>query len=468
MEENLLTTEKKSEVKKFFEKIPSLLFRNGVWVAITLYIILAAVICCTVTDIASTKWFLWFVWLITAISIGSLCSFFYKKFEDAESIDFSEPTTNNVYHKELSFKCLKWMKNHTEYPLWEILHWIAVFGFLGLTFVIMAMGMQSLFTDDEIGTKVLVWTFSFLVTFTLFWLVIMISRRGKKWQWFLVFYIVFDLLSAFTFNYFHFYDNVSKTQRMENSIKYSRELVEMIGTPIAEEVARLDSIGNSEQVQKLKQDQTRLNAELENISKERQNPTLKETEIRWYNEDGRELSRKDNVRVKSDKQLEKEDKAADDKLKKVNEQLKTYYSGSGNSMSIILHEEDSLCKEVQRKIRNFENETIKKQKPILRDSVVNDISNLGGKLRKTQLSGISQEEIKEKIDVIKLPEVTRLESVKSLFDALGRVFSSETQEKEDSEDRLVFMSITLSMLIDLLPMLLGLFVAISTNRRNIQ
>jgi hypothetical protein len=455
------------ELKKFLEKIPVLLFRNGVWVAITLYIILSTIICCTITDIATTRWFLWLMWLITAIAIGSLFSFFYKKYEEAEGLDFSEPSNHN-YYKELSFKCLRWLKNDTQYPLWEILHWVAVFGFLGLTFVIMAMGMQSLFTDDEIGTKVLVWTFSFLVTFTLFWLVIMISRRGKKWQWFLVFYIVFDLLSAFTFNYFHFYDNVSKTQRMENSIKHSRELIELISTPISEEIARLDSIGNSEKVQTLLNGRKRLNSELNNISAERQSPTLTEQEIRWNNEDGREFSRKENVRVKTDKQLDKEEKKANDRLKIINEQLNTYYSGSGNSMLIILHEEDSLCREAQRKIRNFENTTAKKQKPMIRDSVVNDINNLGGKLRKTQLSHISQEEIKEKIDIIKSPEITRLESIKSLFDALGRIFSSDTNEKDNSEDRLVFMSIALSILIDLLPMLLGLFVAISTNRRNQQ
>ncbi|MEI8203283.1 MAG: hypothetical protein WCH34_09745, partial [Bacteroidota bacterium] len=264
-----------SEIKKFFVKLPVLLFRNGMWVALVLYTIVTALICCTISDFASTRWFLWFIWLITAIAIGSLCSFFYKKFEEKEYIDFNAEPITNDNHKELAFRFFKWFNHDTKYPLWEILHWIAVLGFLGLTFVIMVWGMQSLFTDDDTSTKVIVWVFSFLITFTLFWLVLMISRRGRKWQLFLVFYVVFDLLSAFTFNYFHFYDNVSKTQRMENSIKYSRELVEMAGTPISEEVTRLDSIRNSEQVQSLLKRKQRIEQELGTISKEKQNPTTK-------------------------------------------------------------------------------------------------------------------------------------------------------------------------------------------------
>ena len=136
---------------------------------------------------------------------------------------------------------------------------------------------------------------------------------------------------------------------------------------------------------------------------------------------------------------------------------------SGNSMSIVLHKEDSLCREIQSKISDFHNAK-KADKMQYRDNIVNSVNTLGGMLRKTTLAGISQDSIATMVEIIKLPEVTRLESIESLFMALN--FSSNNSEIQKNENRLVYMSVALSVLIDLLPMLLGLFVAISAGKEN--
>ena len=388
---------------------------------------------------------------------------------DKDEIDME---SKNFDNEDSLWDTIKfWGKNKSgkKVPWWQRLCDFAIIGYLVLTGIIMGKGLLSLFVDDNPWTIAFVVAFSLVVTFTLWWLVKMIARRGKQWYMFIVFYFLFDILSAFTFNYFHFYDNVSKTQRMENAIKYSQKLVEMVGTPISEEISRLDSIGNSEQVQTLQKNKQRIEDELNNISKERQNPTTKSQTYTWTDDNGNPRSNTKEVRVKTDQQLNEEETDATEKLKKTDEELNGFYQGtSGNSMSILLNKEDALCKSIQSKIREF-HKVPKSDKPHLRDNIVNEINTLGGMLRKTPLANISQDSISNMVEIIKLPEVTRLESIESLFNAINFSSNKTDIQKTDiqkSENRLVYMSVTLSILIDLLPMLLALFVAISVGKDN--
>jgi hypothetical protein len=441
------------DLKKFMLFAGKSLLWNTIWLLPCSCLIIRLCVCDSVErPIGLVSCFL-FIGILVSLCIWSFAS------RLRDDIDMERERENDD-ESALNWQLLKFWKNDNDTPYWKTLHWFAVIGFLSLTFVIMALGMSSLFIEDKTGTQIFVWVFSFFITFTLFWLIIMISRRGRMWQWFLVFYIVFDLLSAFTFNYFHFYDNVSKTQRMENSIRYSRQLVEMVGTPISEEKTRIDSISNSETVQSLLQEKERKKNELGSIPNKREK--TKTIRCEYSDSNGNSRVETTDVLVKSKEDFDKDEEILKRQLKTVDSLLIIYYKGtSGSSMSAILHNEDSLCKEIQRKIRNFEKETKREKKLTTRDSIVNEINALSGMLEITLPEGLKDSSINDMVKIIKDSEVTRLESVERLFTALGRIFSDK-DELEKSKDRLVYMSVALSILIDLLPMLLGLFVALST------
>ena len=388
--------------------------------------------------------------LLLFFILGLILSIFVWNYARRDKDDV-DPDSSSFDNEDMEWI---WSKN---VPLWKRLCDIAIFGFLLLTGIIMGLGLYSLFVDDGGWTIAFVAVFSSIVTFTLLWLVKMIAKRGKQWYLFIVFYFLFDILSAFTFNYFHFYNNVSKTQRMENSIKYSQKLVEMVVTPISEEITRLDGISKIPKVALLTERNDSLKAWINNNEKIDGGTSHK------YDEKGNITnsftSKKDKYTPNQKKNFQKEWDTNDT-------ELTNYYENSlGRNMESILQSEYSLCTKIQSKIRIFHNtETKKSVKRIYRDSIVNDINTLSGQLRQTPLAGISQDSISNMVEIIKLPEVSRLESIESLFNAIN--FSSNKTDIQKSENRLVYMSVTLSILIDLLPMLLGLFVAISARKNN--
>lgn len=125
-------------------------------------------------------------------------------------------------------------------PLWEWGHWAIVVVFFFLTAWAMWSGLDSLFKESG-SNSWFVFIFTLCVTFTLFWLVIMITRNRHIWG-FILFYVIFDLLSAFTFNFIHFYDNVSATQRTDATMKACQMFLDLERNAIFKTTSEADSL----------------------------------------------------------------------------------------------------------------------------------------------------------------------------------------------------------------------------------
>lgn len=125
-------------------------------------------------------------------------------------------------------------------PLWEWGHWTIVVVFFFLTAWAMWSGLDSLFQEGK-SNSWFVFIFTLCVTFTLFWLVIMITRN-RHILGFILFYIIFDVLSAFTFNFIHFYDNVSATQRTDATMKACQMFLDLERNAIYRMTFKADSL----------------------------------------------------------------------------------------------------------------------------------------------------------------------------------------------------------------------------------
>jgi maleate cis-trans isomerase len=336
-------------------------------------------------------------------------------------------------------------------PYWEALHWIAVFGFLAITWIMMALGMDALFIGDNGWTVAFVWIFSGLVTFTLFWLVLMIGRKGNKWIWFLVFYVVFDLLSAFTFNYFHLYHNISRTQRIQNCIKYSDDLVGKVASPIKNKKTAKENMKGSNIIEEIEE----LKRKIEN-----NNSKLNEnnSEVKAYNQvTGEAIWGQKYNKTEINKQITADNKS----IKILTDSLQKLDSLQVSSVSLaVLNDADSLCSEIQRKTTKFLNKGYRKKEYLsVRDSLVAEVSDLHAKL---QVINLNTNEIDTLIAIVKLPEITHLESIDKLLKAFD--FTKNDTQIGNIENQWVYQAVALSCLVDLVPMLLGLFIALSKGK----
>lgn len=169
----------------------------------------------------SFKW----VWLVFWFMLGLVITLFVKGWqkqqkEADQTFDFEYDQEEALDSKEsiwslLVTKYRKIIVKLADMPLWIKIHWFIVCGFLGMTFWYMLCGLDLLFVG---ANDFAIIAFSILVTVSLLWLVVMISSGKKNMMGYIVFYVVFDLLTAFQFNYIHFYDNVSQTQSMERDM----------------------------------------------------------------------------------------------------------------------------------------------------------------------------------------------------------------------------------------------------------
>ena len=121
-----------------------------------------------------------------------------RELDEAIDLHASFPGTKSKIKKT-------WLRQIVDTPLWKTMHWVLVLFFLGLTWYAMKQGLSLLFANQTLTTVIFIYVFTLVVTFTLLWLVIMITK-GKKVLWFVLFYVLFDAMSAFSFNFVHFYD----------------------------------------------------------------------------------------------------------------------------------------------------------------------------------------------------------------------------------------------------------------------
>jgi hypothetical protein len=409
--------------------------------------------------------------LVLSFIVGYMVFTFYKSYSKRKldnDIDFNP--IGHEKQKELSFKVFKRFGHNETYPLWLILNKIFVVCFLVLSCWVMREGLSSLFIKTDTATKVFEWFFSCLIGVTLFWLVEMIGK-GRSLIAYSCFYLVM-LFAPLTMNFFHFYSNVSQTQRMDTAVKYSNMFIEKVEKQIAnDKEAKTKSISTSIENQILDLEK-KIKANDDEMASLPQRTPVKRVR---FNDDGTTSEYtvdEKNPRIRT---LE-----ADNKIK--NKQLdKLKNSNEWNTLQELradvssLHIADSLCASIRNKYEKFNSPTTSKEEQLsIKNSMVADINKLYGSLEKTNILDSTDMLTRE---IITMPDINRLEGVGELFDFLSETFNPNPKEnkyavsKEQSpeiraiEKRLIIMSLSMSSLIDITPLILGLFVAFAHKKR---
>lgn len=149
------------------------------------------------------------IFLSTLLVVGALAGVIYKRW-------MREKNDIYIVRKDMGAHAIATIKFFkVEVEVWEIIHWILVVGFLVLTLFATLNGLDLLFVG---GKTPFIWTFSIFVTLTLLFLSIMIAK-GKHFVGYCIFYVLFDLVTAFSYNFIHFYDNISATQNMDRDVR---------------------------------------------------------------------------------------------------------------------------------------------------------------------------------------------------------------------------------------------------------
>jgi hypothetical protein len=393
-----------------------------------------------------------------------MASTFYKSYARRKLDDNILDASPNYPKKrhEVSFRILKWTGDDTNFPLWKILHWIFVVCFLILTCWIMHDGLASLFLKVDLPTQVFEWFFSILIGLTLFWLVYMITR-GKGVIAYSAFYLVV-LFAPLTMNFFHFYNNISQTQRMDTAVKYSHAFVEKVGKQISNGIAaKTDSLQTSilDEVLDLERKISDNEAEIRSLP---QRTPVKRADIRENETTEYQVDEK-NPRIIS---LERRNRNHETVLKKLLASADWDVVQRLNAGLFHLKQADSICVEINKEYEVFnDTKTAKENQLKTRNNIVKKINDLYGSLEKAKILD-KTDEITWKI--ITMPNTNRIESIGKLFEFFTELFNphprSETNEAKDEylevrqiEKRLIIMSLSMSLLIDITPLIMGLLVA---------
>ena len=436
-----------------------------------------------------------FYGLVCSVLLGVLCHFACKslvenEFEDSV-VDFgglendNDEDDNDEDDKEDTKKTF--VQSWKELPWWLRLHWIPILGFLGITWWVMAKGLGVLFVG---GVTPFVYTFSTIVTLTLLWILIMISRK-KHITAFILLYLVFDGLSAFSFNFVEFYDNVSSTQHMDRDMKDCRRFSDIQGQYISQAKDYVDELHgkSSAKVKSLGQSKKTAETEAQLLRKSADNSYFLDDKNR-QNKAASEKER-EALDIQSKMIIESDLVAHADGLR-----------GRVDSLRCYKGMLDSLTAKYRNDKQHFTTndwQTCKDLAQQIEATLVNlsHDKELKGKLQldTTSVAGIMRH--------LKSEDQDRFASLKKLFQAIASLFQQDEQlvamnenqysdllattdnvavkpapavkpavapkpvsEEQQFENRLLFMSIMLSVLIDLLPLALGIIVAYCRPRSN--
>jgi len=401
--------------------------------------------------------------LVLFFIIGCMVFTFYKSYSKRKLDDNLDAIPSYSKKKnEISFKILKWTGNDTSYPLWEILHWIFVIGFLILSCWVMHDGLSSLFIKTDTPTKVFEWFFSILIGLTLFWLVYMITR-GKHLIAYLIFYLVV-LFAPLTMNFFHFYNNVSQTQRMDTAVKYSHTFVAKISKKISNEItAKTNSLGTSilDKVSDLEKKIADNNEEIKSLP---QRTSVSKGGVRddgttyYYTTDEK------NPRIVT---LEANNRNHEQALKRLQESENWKKVQNLKEELLNLKKADTICIEINKEYEKFNRQNTKKENQLsIKNDIVKKVNDLYGSLEK---SSILDEKDKTMREIITMPDVNRVEGIGELFEFFTELFNPNPQseinkakeefpEVRQIEKRLIIMSLSMSLLIDITPLIMGLLV----------
>ncbi len=424
--------------------------------------------------------------LLCSLVLGVLCHYATKSWLDHE-FDDDEIDFSGIEQEEEIEVPLKQL--WSDMTWWERLHWIPILGFLGLTWWAMVKGLGLLFVG---GITPFIYAFSTIVVLTLLWLVLMISRK-KNIIGFVLFYIVFDAMSAFSFNFVEFYDNISATQHMDRDMKDCRRFSDIQGNCIAQVADRVDELyataDKKEKSLKSNSETARNNAE---IRRER----ARKSED--YNSLINNRRAANDYEARANRLQKDADRASVDKAYAAALKVRV------DSMIQRKASLDSLTAMYRNDKQHFTVKEWQKSKNLAQqigETLVNLSTN-------SHLKGYVQLDSTEVSDImrhLKSNDQDRFASLNKLFKALAALFDNaekansgheanpvlienkqvampdsvaskapivpvkqavdSSYQDQQFENRLLYLSIMLSVLIDLLPLALGVFVAYSRRRR---
>lgn len=401
-------------------------------------------------------------WLLFFLILGAFIRYAYiawmrHDLED-DAIDFDFISEEYEDSRQKSFK--EYIK---EMQYWERMHWVPVIIFLALTCYVMIKGLQLLFVPSS-ATNIFIYIFSGVVTYTLFWLVLMISNRKKMWG-FIIFYLLFDLMSAFSFNFVHFYDNVSSTQRRDADMKACR-MYQDIQARNVKYVTEKAAIEKSEMASREEQRAKEIR------TLERQINSLRN----YMNQGLYEGKRKDRERLNSLLDRQKALMTESTNAEVILQANAMHLDSIGKSLNdLCLKYEDNSSQ-----VSNEEVQDAKRQVQAMQ--IIVEQLERTGKLDSTFI--VRNDTITYILRKIEAKGADHFASLKSLFKAIfvdkekeaqlkeeycaggGRALERFYEEEKSFENRLLYLSIALSSLIDLLPLFLGIFVSFIKGKKS--
>lgn len=459
----------------FLHYVLDRLFQCMHWVLVSIYFVIK-VIFQSNTDEGFFKWFVF--WFLLGLVISTLYKGWRKKEsggDEALDLEHFENDKEEVLGnpiKDIWLKLRKQFKGFRDTPFWIKLHWVLVCGFLGLTFYFMLEGLKSLFKNPGGSpSRFIIVAFTSLVTLSLFWLVIRISKSKKNMGGYIIFYIIFDLFTAFQFNFIDFYDNVSYRESMERDMKacnyylgHQRNAASAISSIVEQERAAIDSTFSQ-------------------IYKGKQRTALKTAESL------KQISQSTGVILNIDSAVTANAKTINQKSKKENELYNRQVS-LGSMLSLVSTIDSlekcvsSSCNSYEKDPNNFSIDSLDKAKKyvnqlhenilLAKDSIAKkynrniDVSNdsinwVLSRLKKDR--GDKFGCIDKLVSLLDLKDsdkedlARRLDPSQIAVDQKSEVAVQLAEDEQKFENRLLIQSISLSVVIDVLPLALGIFVA---------
>ena len=382
----------------------------------------------------------------------------------------------------------------TSLSLSEICHWILTIAFLFLTWWAMVQGLNLLFVNNE-DSNWYIYLFSSIVTLTLFWLVLMITKR-KNMIALILFYLLFDMLSAFMFNFVHFYDNISFTQKMDSDMQSCMtymdiqrnkvsQLAQEIGTKYGEVKA-----AEEKQTRELNRKRNIIDSNIQTYEKRRND--IEQTLSSTKDSIQRQSLSNDRRRITQNIQrLEREKENLTYKTIEVKNMVE--WNNLKVFADTLVHAKDELDRLCNHYTDNAINQNFGQEELNRSKDKVNEIQALIENLSTDKLLAsyhinMSNDTISYILQKIQSRGSDRFASLNNLFSAVGELFDTAKEkeakelalahkynqnptliafhkEEKSFENRLLFLSIAMSILIDLLPLALGIFVALGKAKK---
>jgi hypothetical protein len=433
------------------------------WAIPNLFWILPAVFL-TVYLLLNKPQFHTFIVILILLILGAITGSIYKKWQKKKNdIDIVRIDT-----EELNVGSIKAM------PWWEYIHWILVVGFLSLTFWATLRGLDLLFVGPVNWFLVL---FTLIICLVLLFFTIMISM-GKNVVGYCVFYILFDLATAFSYNYIHFYDNISATQNMDRDVQacemyinQQRPVISRIRESLMNDTLSLASAIRSVESD-IEKDQKRAD-NYWNQAKQNYNE-----ENYMASASNRTNARRLNKIVESKEKKIQQEKNELEKLRKL--------SPIVNNMYVKQLQIEKLCISYNVDKENFEQNNLTDLKTQITnlDEKISYINRDSLCILKDYTFDNSNDTVVWAMGRLKKTRDDRFASINKLLKAGSNLISSEQgidttkagsiennafiKYDKEFENRLIVLSIMQSITIDLLPMLLSIFVSFTRRKKELQ